>query len=87
MAFGTSRSHQKKSKESSTTIFAQAEGTAEVPKGVLGRASGVVVDLKLVGDGANHSIAGAIKVELPPIEPGAKAKLRLDIELSEAQDD
>ena len=87
MAFGTSRSREKKSKESSTTVFAQAEAIAEVPQGVLGRASGVVVDLRLVGDDASHSIAGAIKVELPPIEPGGTAKLRLEIELKEARDD
>jgi len=46
----------------------------------------MLVDLKLVGDGANHFIPGAIKVELPPIEPGARAKVRLEIELTEEDD-
>ena len=85
MAFGRGRS--RKAEEPSTTIFAKGEGTAEVPKGVLGKASGILVDLKLVGDGANHFIPGAIKVELPPIEPGARAKVRLEIELSEKEGD
>ena len=85
MAFGLGRS--KKAEEPSTTIFAEGEGTAEVPKGVLGKASGILVDLKLVGDGANHLIPGAIKVELPAIEPGARAKVRLEIELIEEEGD
>ena len=84
MAFGRGRS--KEAEEPSTTIFAEGEGTAAVPKGVLGKVSGMLVDLKLVGDGANHFIPGAIKVELPPIEAGARAKVRLEIELTEEDD-
>ena len=84
MVFGRGRS--KKAEEPSTTIFVEGEGTTEVPKGVLGKASGILVDLKLVGAEANHFIPGAIKVELPPIEPGARAKVRLEIELTEEDD-
>lgn len=84
MAFGRG---PKKAEEPSTTIFAEGEATAEVPKGVLGKASGILVDLKLVGGGANHFIPGAIKVELPAIEPGARAKVRLEIELTEEEGD
>ena len=93
MAFGSGRSQKsqeaqkpQQSEEASTTIFAEGEATARVPKGVLGKASGILVDLKLVGDGANHFIPGAIKVVLPPIEPGARAKVRLEIELTEEYD-
>ena len=85
MAFG--RGRPKKAEEPSTTIFAEGEGTAEVPKGVLGKALGILVDLKLVGDGANHFIPGAVKVELPAIESGARAKVRLEIELIEEEGD
>jgi hypothetical protein len=84
MAFGTGRS--KKAEDPSTTILVEGEATAVVPKGVLGKASGILVDLKLVGDGANHFIPGAIKVGLPAIEPGARAKVRLEIELREEED-
>jgi len=91
MAFGSGRSQKvqeaKKAEESSTTIFAEGEGTAAVPKGVLGKVSGMLVDLKLVGDGANHFIPGAIKVELPAIEPGGRAKVRLEIELMEEEEE
>ncbi len=86
MAFGSGRSQKKKAEEPKTTIFAEGAGTARVPKGVLGKISGMLVDVKLVGDGANHFIPGAIKMELPPIERGARAKVRLEIELTEEDD-
>ena len=85
MAFGGGRA--KKAREASTTIFAQGEGKAEVPRGVLEKASGMLVDLKLVGDGGNHFVPGAVRVELPAIERGARAKIRLEIELVEADED
>jgi hypothetical protein len=47
----------------------------------------MLVDLKLVGDGGNHFVPGAVKVELPAIERGARAKIRLEIELVEAEGD
>ena len=84
MAFGGSR--PKKAAEPSTTIFAQGEGTAEVPRRVLEKASGMLVDLKLVGDGGNHFVPGAIKVELPPLERGSRARVRIEIELVEGED-
>ena len=80
MAFGGAKK-AKKAEEASTTILAQGEGKAEVPRGVLEKASGMLVDLKLVGEGGNHFVPGAVKLELPGIERGARVKVRLEIEL------
>jgi signal recognition particle receptor subunit beta len=87
MAFGAGPAKKDKKAEASTTVFAQGEGKAEVPWAVLEKVSGMLVDLKLVGDGGNHFVPGAIKVELPAIERGARAKVRLEIELVEGGED
>lgn len=87
MAFGgTPASAKPTTAESAATVLASAEGAAAVPRDVLRKATGVLVDLKVVGDDASHTIPHAVKVELPEIEPGGTAKIRFEIELSEEEE-
>lgn len=87
LAFGGIKTGGKPVEESTTTVRASAEGAAKVPKGLLAKASGVFADLKIVGDDASHTISGAVKVDLPKIEPGSRAKIRFEVELSETDEE
>lgn len=83
MAFG--KPQKQEPVDPSTTVFAEGDGAAVLPRGTFDKASGVLVDLKIVGDDVNLAVPGAIRIELPPVEPGARAKLRLEIELTEEE--
>jgi signal recognition particle receptor subunit beta len=80
MAFGTARG---KKAESSPPTILTGKGSAQVPADILAKASGVVVDLRLVSEGASHGAPGVVRIELPPREKGARTRLQLDIEISE----
>jgi hypothetical protein len=79
MAFGGSR--EKRGAPSAALI--SARGEALVPRAALEKASGLVVDLRLVAEGMSHPVPGVVRVELPPHSPGEKARLKLEIELQE----
>jgi mutual gliding-motility protein MglA len=85
MALGTGR--VKKAAEPPPTLIVAAKGKAAVPKGAITRANGLVVDVKLVGDGMSHASTGVIRCEMPPHEAGERrARLRLEVELQEDDD-
>ncbi|TDI38789.1 MAG: hypothetical protein E2P02_19990 [Acidobacteria bacterium] len=86
MAFGTAKARKKKGPKQGKEVLVEGTAVVEVPTKVLEKTSGVVVDLKLVGDDTHHSISKAIRVELPPREEGTKTRLRLQIDLTEPDD-
>jgi len=86
MAFADRRGNRE-APEKSKTDYLEATGKVAAPREALMKATGVLVDLKLVGAGPSHVIPGVVKLELRPHEPGALTRLRLEIELSEDEGD
>jgi hypothetical protein len=84
MAFGASR--DQRDAQGSETLLS-ARGDALVPRSALEKASGLVVDLRLVAEGMSHPVPGVVRIELPPHRKGAKARLKLEIELQEDGED
>jgi hypothetical protein len=78
MAFGGARG---KKSDSASPLVLTAKGSAQVPADALAKASGVVVDLRLVSEASSHSAPGVIKIELPAREKGRSTRLRLEIEI------
>ncbi len=80
MAFGGARGRKN---ESAPPMVLSGKGSAQVPPEALAKASGVVVDLRLVSEGASHSAPSVARIELPPHQKGARTRLRLEIEIEE----
>jgi signal recognition particle receptor subunit beta len=80
VAFGGARG---KKSESTPPLVLSGKGSAQIPADALAKASGVVVDLRLVSEGSSHSSPGVVRIELPPREKGARTRLRLEIEIEE----
>jgi len=80
MAFGGARG---KKSDSAPPVVLKGKGSAQVPADALAKASGVVVDLRLVSEASSHSSPGVVKIELPAREKGTRTLLRLDIEIEE----
>jgi signal recognition particle receptor subunit beta len=80
MAFGGARG---KKTESSPPVVLTGKGSARVPADALAKASGVVVDLRLVSEASSHGAPGVVRIELPPREKGARTRLQLEIEIEE----
>jgi hypothetical protein len=78
MAFGGARG---KKSDSAPPVVLTGKGSAQVPAETLAKASGVVVDLRLVSEASSHSSPGVVKIELPAREKGTRTLLRLDIEI------
>jgi signal recognition particle receptor subunit beta len=68
-------------------VFLTGKAAARAPGSSLSKASGVVVDLRLVSEGMSHSIPGVIKVELPRRTGPEGLRLKLEIDLQEGGDD
>jgi signal recognition particle receptor subunit beta len=84
MAFGSARG---KKAESAPSAVVTGKGKARVPADVLAKASGVVVDLRLVSEGSSHVAPGVVRIELPPAEEGSRKRLELEIEIEEDRGD
>jgi hypothetical protein len=82
LAFGAA---PPKKGEPPATSFVQGKGRAAVTTGALEKTSGVVVDLKLLGEGFSESVPGVLRVEMPPRQTGERVKLRLEIELTDSE--
>jgi signal recognition particle receptor subunit beta len=80
VAFGGSRGRKD---EPASPVLLSGKGRAQVPAEALAKASGVVVDLRLVSESSSHTSPSVARIELPPHEKGARTRLRLDIELEE----
>jgi signal recognition particle receptor subunit beta len=85
IAFGGSRG--RKEPLPPPVVFLTGKGAARAPGTSLSKASGVVVDLRLVSEGTSHAIPGVIKVELPARTGPEALRLKLEIELQEGGDD
>ena len=84
IAFGTAKAKKKEGPKRGKAVLVEGAAVVEVPTEVLEKTSGVVVDLKLVGDDTHHTVLKAIRVELPPREEGTKTRLRLELDLTES---
>ncbi|HLE69728.1 MAG TPA: hypothetical protein VJH87_08610, partial [Vicinamibacteria bacterium] len=80
MAFGGGRG---KKTESIPPLVLNGKGSAQIPADALAKASGILVDLRLVSEASSHSSPGVVRIELPPREKGARTRLRLEIEIEE----
>jgi len=80
MAFGGARG---KKTESIPPLVLNGKGSAQIPADALAKASGILVDLRLVSEASSHSSPGVVRIELPPREKGARTRLRLEIEIEE----
>jgi hypothetical protein len=80
MAFGGAR---RKKSDSAPPLVLTGKGSAQIPADALAKASGIVVDLRLVSEASSHSSPGVVRIELPPREKGARTRLRLEIEIEE----
>jgi signal recognition particle receptor subunit beta len=80
MAFGGARG---KKSDSTPPLVLTGKGSTQIPANVLAKASGVVVDLRLVAGASSHSSPGVARIELPPREKGTRTRLRLEIEIEE----
>ena len=80
MAFGGARG---KKTESAPPLVLTGKGSARIPAHVLAKASGIIVDLRLVSETSSQSSPGVVRIELPPREKGARTRLKLDIEIEE----
>ena len=83
MAFGTAKAKKKKGPKEDEKVLVEGAAVVEIPAKVLEEASGVVVNLKLVGDDTHYTVSKAIRVELPPREKGTQTRLRLELDLTE----
>jgi hypothetical protein len=70
-------------KPESPPLLLSGKGAAPVPADALSKATGVLVDLRFVSDGSSHGAPGVIRIELPPREKGARARLQLEIDIEE----
>jgi signal recognition particle receptor subunit beta len=82
MAFGGGRG--RKDEPAPPPLILTGKGRAEVPSAAMEKASGLVVDLRVVGDGSSHNAASVAKIDLPPRRKGARTRLRLEIEIEES---
>jgi signal recognition particle receptor subunit beta len=80
LAFGGARGRKT---EPAPPIVLTGKGSARVPVNALEKASGVVVDLRLVSEASTHSSPGVLRIELPPREKGVRTRLQVDIEIEE----
>jgi len=80
LAFGGARGRKT---ESVPPLVLTGKGSAQVPADALAKASGVVVDLRLVSEGSSLSLPAVVRIELPPRDKGARTRLHLDIEIEE----
>ncbi len=80
MAFGGARG---KKTESIPLLVLNGKGSAQIPADALAKASGILVDLRLISEASSHSSPGVARIELPPREKGARTRLRLEIEIEE----
>jgi signal recognition particle receptor subunit beta len=80
MAFGGARG---KKTESIPPLVLNGKGSAQIPADALAKASGILVDLRLVSEASSHSSPGVVRIELPPRKKGARTRLRLEIEIEE----
>ena len=81
MAFGGTRG--RKDEPAPPSLILSGKGRAQVPAEAMAKASGVVVDLRVVGDGSSHNAPSVAKIDLPPRQKGARTRLRLEIEIEE----
>ncbi|MGH9391885.1 MAG: hypothetical protein ACRD1Z_19965, partial [Vicinamibacteria bacterium] len=80
MAFGGARG---KKTEPKPPVVLTGKGSAQVPADSFAKASGVVVDLRLVSETSSHTSPGVVRIELPPREKGVRTRLELEIEIEE----
>ncbi len=80
MAFGGARGRKT---EAPPPAVVTGRGSVRVPADALAKASGVVVDLRLVTEGSSHPALGVVRVELPPREGASRTRLQLEIEIEE----
>jgi signal recognition particle receptor subunit beta len=85
IAFGGPR--VKKEPPPPPVVFLTGKAAARAPGSSLSRASGVLVDLRLVSEGLSQAIPGVLRVELPPRTGAEQLRLKLEIELQEGGDD
>jgi signal recognition particle receptor subunit beta len=85
MAFGGARS--KKGAAPGPAISLTGKGTASIPSEVWSAATGLVVDVRLVGEGSSHTAPGVVRLELPPRAPGESGRVRLEIDLESEKDE
>jgi signal recognition particle receptor subunit beta len=83
MAFGKDRSVEKSVPPPEVLLV--GEGSIVAPAGVLEKATGVLLDVKIVGEGVSHNVSGAVRVELPPHKPGEHKRLRVELDLAEEE--
>lgn len=83
MAFGKDRSAEKTIPPPEVLVL--GEGKIKAPADVLQKATGLILDVRIVGEGAGpgHNVSGAVRVELPPHRPGEHKRLRVELDLAE----
>jgi hypothetical protein len=84
LAFGE-RSPRKT--ESKTPVTLKGKGSLQVPPKTLAKASGILVDLRLVSGSSAQPVPGVVRIELPPGEKGARTRLELEIEIEPGGED
>jgi signal recognition particle receptor subunit beta len=80
MAFGGARG---RTTEATAALVLNGKGSTRIPADALAKASGVLVDLRLVSETSSHSSPAVVRIELPPREKGARTRLLLEIEIEE----
>jgi signal recognition particle receptor subunit beta len=66
--------------ESKAPIALKGKGSLQVPLKTLAKASGILVDLRLVSGSSTQPVPGVVRIELPPGEKGARLELEIEIE-------
>ena len=87
LAFPSGRTGRPGGSGTKATTVTEARARAAVPEGTLDRATGLLVDLRLVGEGFRHTVTGAVRMELPSDQQGSERRLRLLIDLDEKSDE
>jgi hypothetical protein len=78
MAFGE-RTPRKGEARASVTV--KGKGSLHLPPATLAKASGILVDLRLVSGSSAQPVPGVVRIELPPGEKGLRTRLELEIEI------